>query len=125
MSDSMYRYLYGSDRVIETLENQTNIIENGNTNSQNKGQQLNTQTTSMQNQMNTFQTIEDTAGDNMNYALNNINTNPSLVSNNKFLVSVDWIRQQYNRIVSNTPFEAVITFCLVLGLGLLLLGKVR
>lgn len=125
MSDSMYRFLYGSDRLIEAISNQTNIIENGNNNSQQKEQALNTQTTQMQNKMNQFQNIEDTAGDNMNSALNNINTNPSLLSNNKFLVSADWIRQQFNRIVTNTPFEAVITFCLVFGLGLLLLGKVR
>ena len=124
ISNDTYRFIYGSDRIIDAINNQTTIIESGNTNSQNKGTQLDNQTTSMQSQMTQFQNIEDTAGNNMNTALNNIPT-PNLTSNNKFLVSADWIRQQFNRIVTNTPFEAVITFCLVFGLGLLLLGKVR
>lgn len=125
ISDSLYRFIYGSDRIIETIESQTKIIETGNINSQQKGQELNTETNKMSNQMIQFESIENNASENMNNALNNINTNPSLISNNKFLISVNWITDQFNRLVTNTPFEAVITFCLVFGLGLLLLGKVR
>lgn len=68
-------------------------------------------------------TIEDTFNNSMNNALQNVS--PTFNMGQSFLNSANWVSTQFNRIVNNTPFASLITFGLTLGLGLLIIGKVR
>ena len=40
-----------------------------------------------------------------------------------FITSAQWVRNQFNTLTVNTPFGSLITFSLILGLALLLLGR--
>lgn len=42
---------------------------------------------------------------------------------NKFLATATWVRNQFDTMTTNTPFGALITFSLVLGLALLIVGR--
>lgn len=68
-------------------------------------------------------TIEDTFNDSMNSALQNVS--PSFNMGQSFLNSANWVSTQFNNLVNNTPFASLITFGLTLGLGLLIIGKIR
>ena len=68
---------------------------------------------------------EDAFKDDMNDALDNIPSfDISTGFGSKFLASADWVREQYNRLTGNTPFGSVISFSLLIGLALLIVGKV-
>lgn len=70
---------------------------------------------------------EDTISD-MNVQFNNIDVDGeglSLVTNGNFLTSANWVRTQFNRMITGNVFGTLIYFSLVLGLALLVLGKLR
>lgn len=54
-----------------------------------------------------------------------LNTSGSIITNNNFLRSSNWVRTQYNRMITNNPFGSMISFSLVIGLSLLIIGKLR
>lgn len=65
---------------------------------------------------------------NMNTQMNNIDftgDGVALINNGNFLSSANWVRTQFNRMTSNNVFGTMIYFSLVLGLSLLVLGKLR
>ena len=61
----------------------------------------------------------------MNSALNNVNVNFDVGNQlgSKFLASAQWVRQQFDSLTSNTPFGTVLSFSLILGIALLIIGK--
>jgi len=70
-------------------------------------------------------TQEDSFKSDMNNAMQMI---PQFSVNNfgnKFITSATWVRHQYERMTNNTPFQQVITFSLLVGLSMILIGKVR
>lgn len=79
--------------------------------------------TQFQNESNSLISIEDSFNNSMNNALQNVS--PTFNMGQSFLNSANWVSSQFNRIVNNTPFASLITFGLTLGLGLLIIGKVR
>lgn len=68
---------------------------------------------------------ENSFNDSMNSSLNNIDTNFSFNSKfgNKFLQSANWVRTQFNNMTGSTPFGSVLGYALLLGIGLLIIGK--
>lgn len=70
--------------------------------------------------------IENSFNDDMNSYLQDIDTSNNLPSamGSKFLTSANWVRVQFNRMTENTPFGSLLGFSLVLGISLLIIGKV-
>lgn len=68
---------------------------------------------------------EDDFNDAMNDSLDEINVNFNVGNQlgSKFLASADWVRSQFNTLTNNTPFGIVLSFSLILGIALLLIGK--
>lgn len=62
----------------------------------------------------------------MNTALNDIPVNNNLPTamGTKFLQSANWVRVQFTRLTDNNPFGSVLSFSLVVGIALLVLGKI-
>lgn len=79
--------------------------------------------TQFQTDANSLISIEDSFNSSLNSNLDNIN--PTFNMGSSFLASANWVSTQFNRIVNNTPFASLITFGLTLGLGLLIIGKIR
>lgn len=90
---------------------------------QNSSEDLNDINSQFQTDSNSLISIEDSFNNSMNNALQNVS--PTFNMNQSFLNSANWVSTQFNRIVNNTPFASLITFGLTLGLGLLIIGKVR
>lgn len=75
--------------------------------------------------VNEFDELETGFNDDMNDALDDINTDVSLNDfGADFQSSAVWVSQQFNRLTANTPFGSVLGFSLLLGLSLLIIGKV-
>lgn len=91
--------------------------------------------TSSNNATNTNNTLEDTTNnlyslentfnDDLDNAFNNITIDNSLITNNGFINSAQWLSNQFTNIVSPTPINNMIMFSLILGLAMVLIGKVR
>lgn len=105
------------------LLNDLNIIANGTSQSSSASGSLDQTTSQFSDDANDLVTIEESFNNSMNQSLQSLN--PTFNMGSSFLTSANWVSQQFNRIVNNTPFASLITFGLTLGLGLLIIGKVR
>lgn len=82
-------------------------------------------TQDMNDQFDDMFSYEDDFNNNMNDALDDINVNFNIGNTfgSKFLASATWVRQQFDRLTNNTPFGSILSFSLLLGLALLIIGK--
>lgn len=105
------------------LLNDIHSIAVGTNQSSSSSSALDNTTSQFTSDSNDLITIEDSFNNSMNNALQNVS--PTFNMGQSFLNSANWVSTQFNRIVNNTPFASLITFGLTLGLGLLIIGKVR
>lgn len=108
-----------TNKILDDLD----IIANGTSRSSSSSNNLDDTTSQFQTDANSLISIEDNFNSSMNNNLDNIN--PTFYMGSSFLASANWVSTQFNRIVNNTPFSSLITFGLTLGLGLLIIGKIR
>lgn len=68
---------------------------------------------------------EDDFNNDLNDSLDDINVNFDVGNafGSKFLNSAQWVRQQFDALTNTTPFGTVLSFSLILGLALLIIGK--
>lgn len=87
--------------------------------------QLDDQTSAANDSFDQAVSIENDFSDDMNSALDDIDTSfsPSNMGS-KFQSSAIWVTQQFDRVTSSTPFGSLLGFSLLLGLALLIVGKV-
>lgn len=111
-----------SNPLIEDVH----TIANGTQASNNASQQLDSDTSDFNTDRDDLIDIEDTMGNNMDSAMNQITPNNNGLSGfgGNFLTSAVWVRTQFERLTNNTPYGSLIVYGLTLGLALLLLGKV-
>lgn len=117
---------------LDTANNHLTEIENvlirGNTISQNKVNSNNNKTTNLNTTENQYHNIETTHLNNFQTNLDNISTTNNLYTNNGFLESAWFIRAVFNRLINYDPSGALklmISFSLVLGIALTIIGKLR
>lgn len=111
-----------SNEMLDNLD----LLANGNTASNNAVSNNDTTNSQLQTDSNTLFQQENTFKQDMNNAMSNIDTSFSVNNfGSKFLSSASWVRTQYERMTNNTPFQYVITFSLMVGLAMILIGKVR
>ena len=111
------------------MENQVirniNIIANGTSASSSSSSDLEDSADDIIQNSSTMFQFENTQNQNMNNALQNINTNFDIGSfGSSFLSSANWVRTQFDNITNSTPFGSILSFSLLLGLALLIIGKV-
>lgn len=113
-------------RLDNRFFNILNDIANGTTSSNASSSELDDNTNQLTQDIGQYTNIENGFNDDMNSHLNNIDTTSTLPSamGSKFLSSANWVRVQFNRMTENTPFGSILGFSLVLGLSLLIIGKV-
>lgn len=70
--------------------------------------------------------FESDFNSNLNESLDNIDVDFNIGNTfgSKFLASASWVKSQFDTLTDNTPFGSVLSFSLLLGLALLLIGKV-
>lgn len=106
-------------------QKQNSLSEFGNSFSQNRQQALSESNNTLDNRVNQMNNIETEYNSDLNAALDDIDISTDLVQHTGFTNAALWVSAQFNRLVIGTPFELVITFSLITGLALVLIGKMR
>lgn len=103
-----------------------NIMANGTSSSNNKVSEFNQESNEMNQTISDYNTIENQFNDDFNDNMNAItpSDNGLDLMGSRFLNSANWVKTQFDRMTNNTPFGSVLGFSLVLGLGLLIIGRV-
>lgn len=117
-----FALLFGlSNDLLDNLD----IIANGTLNSNNAVNSSDDIKNDFDDSASDLVSAENSFNASMNSSLENINTDFSFSSNfgNKFLSSADWVRVQFNNMTNSTPFGSVLGYALLLGIGLLIIGK--
>lgn len=111
-----------SNKLLDNLD----IIANGTQNSNNSSDNLENSNSQVSDVVSQYDNLESNFNDSLNSSLNNINTSltPSAMGS-KFQASAIWVRTQFNRMTNNTPFGSIMGFSLLLGLSLLIIGKIN
>ena len=77
-----------------------------------------------QNANDNFDNLEADFSSNMNTSLNAIDTNLNVNNLSGFVYGANWVKTQFDFMINNyEPIELLVTYSLILGLALLLLGK--
>lgn len=101
------------------------LIMNGDENTTSSSNSLDSGTSNMSSEFNDYFDMEDSFLDNMSNSMEDIEVSSDLVTDTNFLAAADWVRTQFNNLTLNSPFGLVVTFTLILGLALLIIGKIR
>lgn len=131
MSNSAYKNLSTDFALNFGLTNQLlddlHIIAQGTQTSQSSASSTDQANDDLVTSSDSLFQFESSQNQNMNNALNQIDTNYDVGNKfgSKFLASADWVRTQFNVLTGNTPFGSVLSFSLLLGLALLIIGKVN
>lgn len=108
------------------LESRTSqLLTKGNTVSQTAQNNATNTNNTLEDTTNNLYSLENTFNDDLDNAFNNINIDNSLITNNGFINSAQWLSNQFTNIVSPAPINNMIMFSLILGLAMVLIGKVR
>lgn len=110
-----------SNRLLDSLE----YLVQGTPAAAESESQLDDQTSAANDSFDQAVSIENDFSEDMNSALDDIDTSfsPSNMGS-KFQSSAIWVTQQFDRVTSSTPFGSLLGFSLLLGLALLIVGKV-
>lgn len=107
------------------LLNDLHLIANGTAQSSSAAQSSDSANSQLQTDSNTLFQQENGFKSDMQNSMQNIDTTFRLDNmGTKFVNSAQWVRTQYENLTNNTPFASLITFSLITGLALILLGKV-
>lgn len=111
-----------TNKLLENLD----IIANGTQSSNDSVSNLDDATNDLNDSINDYVGVENSFNNDMNTALNDIPVNNNLPTamGTKFLQSANWVRVQFTRLTDNNPFGSVLSFSLVVGIALLVLGKI-
>lgn len=85
---------------------------------------LNNNISDIQSASDQTSTIEQQINSDFNNNLDNIDTTSDLITDNNLLNSASWVRARFNELTVNNPFGDVLTFSMLLGLALLLIGRI-
>lgn len=132
MSGTVTDIKTNTDTIIDKL---LDLID-GTTSSQNAADDLDDKTTDLSSSIGSLETIESSAVDDMTDALGNIdvNTSQGIILLPQFTNAATWVKQQFDWITnikpnpndaSTKPFGMLLTYSLVLGLGLFIIGRLK
>lgn len=128
MPEDVYYYIFNEPKPNLSYDATTyELLNNGNEFTQDSINDFNTTSndlTSITSDLHDFESdLESDLITQMNAI--DINESGSIISNNNFLLTSNWVRTQYNRMITNNPFGSMISFSLVIGISLLVIGKLR
>lgn len=126
MPEDVYYYIFNEPKPTLSYDSTTyELLEEGNEESIDSVDLLDDTTDDLSDGITQLISQEDSFLTSMDTNLQNVPMNATILNNNHFLSSANWVRQQYNQMISNNPFGALLYLCLSLGLSLLILGKLR
>lgn len=128
MPDDIHQAVFGYTIGKSVSDDITHdLLSDGTSDSQNAASDLDNTTSDLTTVTNNLNNFESNLASDLSTQMNaiDINASGSIISNNNFLLTSNWVRTQYNRMINNNPFGSMISFSLVIGLSLLIIGKLR
>lgn len=91
-----------------------------------QAQQMENNASDLNNLSNSISGTEEYLNTQFNTNLDNVDTTSgtNFVGNNRLIVSSNWVRNRFNEIINNNPMGDLLTFSLLFGLALLLIGRI-
>lgn len=89
------------------------------------GDALNNENQNLNDTTSDLNTIETQFTSDFDTNINAIDlTSPTVINGTEFLNSANWVRTRFNEITVGNPFGSIIVFSMIIGLALLLIGRV-
>lgn len=87
---------------------------------------LDNQSSTIDNLSDTTESIENQFNTDFNDNLDNIDIDSSsnIISQNNLVNSANWVKNRFNELTINNPFGDILSFSLIFGLALLLIGRI-
>lgn len=125
MTPELYALAYNDKYIYETHDTELiEIMSNGNSGSQSAVDNADYINNDFQNANTTFDDLESDFSSDMNTSLNAIDTNLNVNNLSGFVYGANWVKTQFDFMINNyEPVELLVTYSLILGLAMLLLGK--
>lgn len=114
--------------IITKLTDLITQIKTGENKEKNSANQADSANSQMNDTISSYENLESNSLNNMNDSLDSLdisNQNNNLFGNSKFIGSAKWVRDRFNELTVNNAFGYMITFSLVIGLSLTIVGKLR
>ena len=114
--------------LSNSLLNNLDIIANGTNQSNNTASNADNTNQTLGNKVNQEEDLVSDAEDTLSNDLNTLditNKNNDLLFNQKFIKSAIWVRDRFNYMTNNNAYGYMITFAMVIGLALVIIGKLR
>lgn len=110
--------------IIDAINNQTDVIINGDDSTSDSVDSADDLNLSLQDKIDEFDALEQSYISDFNDNLADIDIS-GFNWDSSFLTSAAWVTTQFNELVMETPFENLITFSLIIGICLFLIGRYR
>lgn len=91
-----------------------------------QAQQMENNASDLNNLSDSISGTEEQINTQFNNNLDNIDTTSgtNFIGENKLIISANWVRNRFNEVINNNPMGDLLTFSLLFGLALLLIGRV-
>lgn len=109
-----------NNAILDNLEK----IANGTTSSNNSSSSLNDANSEFDSTVSDYQQLETGFNDNLDNSMDDIVIEDVNNLGSTFLSSARWVSSQFNTLTNNTPFGSLLSFSMLIGLALLIIGKV-
>lgn len=101
------------------------LLENGNSNTQDSTSSVDSVTSSLNSSASQYESFESQFNSSLTSSLDNIDVNSiNLVNSNDFVKTAAWVKVQFDDVLDSSGiYKTAISFVLIIGLALLLLGR--
>lgn len=110
--------------IIEAINNQTSVIQYGDSSDRQTVSEAESANDSLTTAIDEYDLIEQQYIDDFNTNLDNIDVS-GFQWDSSFPLTAMWITTQFNRLVMDTPVESLVTFSLIIGICLYLIGRYK
>lgn len=110
--------------IIDAIDNQTQTIIDGTDASSSVADDADSINSDLKDKIDEFDELEQSYINDFNDNLADIDVS-GFNWDSSFLTSAAWVTTQFNELVMETPFENLITFSLIIGICLFLIGRYR
>lgn len=110
--------------IIDAIDNQTQTIIDGTDSSSDSADVAVSANSDLKDVIDEYDSIEQSYIQDFNTNLGNIDLS-GFSWDSSFLTSAAWVTTQFDELVMETPFESLITFSLIIGITLYLIGRYK
>lgn len=125
VNSSINQTIVQNSQIIQQQNQTNNLIDSGNSSSQSASSSVDSVTSSLDSSSSQFEAFESQFNSNLTTSLDYIDINSiDLVNSSDFVKTASWVKIQFDDILDSSGiYKTAISFVLIIGLALLLLGR--